>query len=89
MLSKQREKIDQIDKELVRLFEERMQTALEVVAIKKGHGLPVLDSGREAQVIEKVCSYLNDETLRQPLTELYTEMMRLSRAYQQKQLDDE
>ncbi|MTB64488.1 chorismate mutase [Streptococcus sp. zg-86] len=89
MLSKQREKIDQIDKELVRLFEERMQTALEVVAIKKEHGLPVLDSNREAQVIEKVCSYLNDETLRQPLTELYTEMMRLSRAHQQKQLDDE
>ncbi|MER0123482.1 chorismate mutase [Streptococcus sp. ZJ93] len=89
MLSKQREKIDQIDKELVRLFEERMQTALEVVAIKKEHGLPVLDSSREAQVIEKVCSYLNDETLRQPLTEWYTEMMRLSRAHQQKQLDDE
>ncbi|MBF0819494.1 chorismate mutase [Streptococcus acidominimus] len=88
MLSKQREKIDQIDREIVRLFEERMQTALEVVAIKKEHGLPVLDSGREAQVIEKVGSYLKDASLRAPLTELYTEMMRLSRAHQQKQLDE-
>lgn len=88
MLSKQRETIDRIDREIVGLFEERMQTALEVVAIKKEHGLPVLDSSREAQVIEKVCSYLKDATLREPLTELYTEMMRLSRAYQQKQLDE-
>ncbi|MBF0775928.1 chorismate mutase [Streptococcus azizii] len=87
MLSKQREKIDQIDREIVRLFEERMQTALEVVAIKKAEGLPVLDSGREAQVLEKVSSYLNDLALREPLIELYTEIMRLSRAYQQKQLD--
>ncbi|MBF0787961.1 MULTISPECIES: chorismate mutase [unclassified Streptococcus] len=87
MLSKQREKIDQIDREIVHLFEERMQTALQVVAIKKEHGLPVLDSGREAQVIEKVCSYLKNGTLREPLIELYTEMMRLSRAYQQQQLD--
>lgn len=87
MLSKQRATIDQIDQEIVRLFEKRMQTAKEVVAIKKQHQLPVLDSHREMQVIEKVCSYLTDPELEQPLKELYTELLRLSRDYQQKELD--
>lgn len=87
MLSKQRERIDQIDKEIVRLFQERMQTAKEVVAIKKEHQLPILDSHRETQVIEKVCSYLTDAELEQPLKEFYTELLRLSREYQQKELE--
>ena len=46
-LSDYREKIDSIDKELVKLFAERMDTAAEIAQYKKEHGMKVLDSARE------------------------------------------
>ena len=46
-LSDYREKIDSIDKELVKLFAERMDTAAEIARYKKEHGMKVLDSARE------------------------------------------
>ena len=42
-----REKMDAIDAQLLALFLQRMETAAEIAAYKKSHGLPVLDSGRE------------------------------------------
>lgn len=48
-LSDYRAQIDRIDAELLRLFAERMQTAAGIAAYKKGHALPVLDTGRERE----------------------------------------
>ena len=42
-----REKMDAIDAQLLPLFLQRMETAAEIAAYKKAHGLPVLDAGRE------------------------------------------
>ena len=46
-LSDYRNQIDHIDKELIRLFAERMDVAAEIAAYKKEHGLAVLDPARE------------------------------------------
>ena len=43
-----REKIDRVDADLLRLFEERMDLVGEVAAYKRANNLPILDRGREA-----------------------------------------
>ena len=82
MLEEQRQKIDSIDCQIVALFEERTNVVEEVAKIKLDNDIPILDSGREEQVILKVQSYLKDESLKDELAELYTELMRISREHQ-------
>ena len=83
MLEKQRSTIDRIDRELVKLFEERTKTVEEVAEIKLENNMEILDSGREAVVIEKVQSYLEDDSLKGELADLYENIMRISRGHQQ------
>lgn len=84
MLSKQRQVIDSIDREIVRLFEERTRVVEEVAEIKLVNDMEILDASREAQVIEKVQSYLADPALEEELADLYTQLMRISRGHQAK-----
>ncbi len=48
-----RKDIDQIDQELVALLERRMVCVGQIVEYKEQQGLPVLDQGREREVLEK------------------------------------
>jgi chorismate mutase/prephenate dehydratase len=83
MLEKQRNEIDRIDREIVKLFEQRTNTVEEVAQVKLANGKEILDSSREALVIEKVQSYLENPELKDELADLYTEIMRISRGHQQ------
>lgn len=83
MLEQQRQQIDQIDRELVRLFEARMHVVQEVAQIKSKHHLPILDAQREKQVITKVQGYLANSEFEHALADFYTELMRISRQHQQ------
>lgn len=76
-----RERIDAIDRELVRLFEARMGLAAEVAAYKKAHGLPVLQPAREQEKLDDLTAQVGDD-LKEPLRELYATIFRLSRAQQ-------
>ncbi len=49
-----RVKIDAIDRELLRLMCERQKITLDVVRAKREQGLPVLDSGREEALLQKL-----------------------------------
>ena len=55
MLEKQRAEIDAIDREIVALFERRMQVVVDVARIKKENGIAILDASREKEVIAR-CS---------------------------------
>ena len=87
MLEKQRAEIDAIDREIVALFERRMQVVVEVAQIKKENGIAILDANREKEVIQKVQSYLKDATLKEELAEAYERLMKVSKDYQRKQLE--
>lgn len=87
MLEQQRQQIDAIDRQLVQLFEQRTRVVEEVARIKMENHVPILDSNREAQVIAKVQSYLEDTTLAPEIAAFYTELMRLSREHQQRWMD--
>lgn len=55
-LEKARAKIDSIDRELARLYEERMKTLQDVAAYKQAHGLAVVDTSREEAIVQKIGS---------------------------------
>lgn len=87
MLEKQRAEIDAIDREIVALFERRMQVVVDVARIKKEKGIAILDANREKEVITKVQSYLKDAALKEELAEAYETLMKVSKDYQQKQIE--
>lgn len=49
-----RNDIDRIDKELLKLFTERMQCAERVAEIKRKAGIPVLNAAREQVILDRV-----------------------------------
>lgn len=48
-----RAKIDKIDAELIKLFEERMNISQEIAEYKEKNGLKIYDEDRELNVIKK------------------------------------
>ena len=48
-LAQIRQELDEIDREMVKLFERRMTLCREVARTKLAQGKPVLDASREAQ----------------------------------------
>ena len=87
MLEKQRAEIDAIDREIVALFERRMQVVVDVARIKKENGIAILDANREKEVIAKVQSYLEDDHLKEELAEAYETLMKVSKDYQKKRIN--
>ena len=78
-----RQEIDQIDQELVALLEKRMVCVGQIVKYKEQEGLPVLDQGREREVLEKVDSLVMDEQYRTTIQAQFQDMMKHSRTYQE------
>ena len=78
-----RQEIDQIDQELVALLEKRMVCVGQIVEYKEQKGLPVLDQGREREVLEKVGSLVMDEQYRTTIHAQFQDMMKHSRTYQE------
>lgn len=77
-----RDKIDKIDREITSLFEQRMDVVKEVIDYKIKHKLPILNSSREEQVIEKNTAYLKNAEYAPYLREFYTDLMTVSRKMQ-------
>ena len=76
-----RNEIDSIDKELVELFNRRMETVRKVAEYKKETGAPLYDAQRERELIAKAAERSSEDT------ELYTRVLfstltNLSRSYQ-------
>ena len=81
-LEESRREIDRIDREMARLFEERMRTVAQVIEYKKVVGMHILDSSREAAVIEKNSAYIQDPALLDYYLRFIQAQMDLSKEYQ-------
>ncbi|MBS4784554.1 MAG: chorismate mutase [Clostridiales bacterium] len=81
-LEESRREIDRIDREMARLFEERMRTVAQVIDYKKAVGMPILDSSREAAIIEKNSAYIQDPALLDYYRRFIQAQMDLSKEYQ-------
>ena len=83
-LEQARQIINETDGEIAKLFERRMNAVADVAEYKLERGLPVLDAGREAQVIAKNCAYVNDPVLREYYTSFLISTMEISKRYQRR-----
>ena len=86
-LNQCRQELDVIDAQLVWLFEKRMQVVRDVALYKHEHNMDIFDSSRENAVLESRAAQLQEEALKKPVTDLFRELMRLSRDEQRRILD--
>lgn len=82
MLESARRAINEIDKEMAQLFVKRMEASAQVGRYKLSHGLPVLDAQREAEVIRRNSTRVEDEELRAYYVGFLQNCMELSKSYQ-------
>lgn len=81
-LSVTRKEIDDVDRQIVELFEKRMDLALEVAKYKMSTGKPIYDRERELQKLEKLSSMAGSEFNAKSVQELFMQIMSVSRRYQ-------
>lgn len=84
-----RRELDKVDAQLVRLFEERMRLARRVARCKMAHGLPVLDAGREQQVIQSRRALLQEPRWGDSLQAVFETLMLQSRKEQERLIKEE
>jgi chorismate mutase/prephenate dehydratase len=78
-----RKKINAIDAEMIKLFEERMAAVLDVLKYKKEHNLAVFDSKREEEIINKNISLLQNDKLKEYYLEFFNAVLSSSKKYQE------
>ncbi|PAB59839.1 chorismate mutase [Anaeromicrobium sediminis] len=78
--------IDSVDKELVKLFERRMEIVTEIGKFKEETNMPILNKSREEEVLKKNASYLKDEELVGPMKEFFKKVMEISRDVQRERM---
>ena len=64
-LDEDRKKIDVIDRQIAELFEKRFEVVRDVIEYKIENRLPILNSGREAEITKKNTALINDEDIRE------------------------
>ena len=81
-LEEARRIINEVDAQMAELFIKRMRATEMVYQHKKEWGLPILDTAREAQVIEQNTSLVEDDLLKGYYIDFLRQVMAVSRAYQ-------
>lgn len=80
-----RNEIDSIDEDILKLFLKRMDVCRQVADYKKEHSLPVMQGGREAQVIERIRE-MSPDNIKDGSEVLFANIMDISKSLQQIEL---
>ncbi len=80
-LSDYRKRLDEIDEEILHLFSERMDIAVEIASWKQENSLPVLDARREKEKLQRI-EEMSDPELSDYSFTLFSMLMELSRSRQ-------
>lgn len=78
-----RERIDTIDKELIALFEERMNVVNDIAEYKIKNNLPILNQNREDIVISKVKAIVKNNDYTDSAIDFIKDIMEISKKFQQ------
>lgn len=81
-LKEVRQDIDRIDKEILKLYEDRMVLAEEVAAYKIENHKAIYDRIREEKKLEKLSDGIEDDLLKQGVIELFEQIMSSNRKKQ-------
>lgn len=82
-----RDEIDEIDRQMVELFEKRMEICAEVAGYKIQTGKKVLDRDRELSKLKALGELAHSEFNRHGVTELFQQVMAMSRKLQYQLLE--
>lgn len=85
-LEELRVKLDEIDNQIVNLYEKRMEICAHVGEYKIQTGKKVLDRQREKEKLESVAGKASNPFNKKGVTELYEQLMSMSRKLQYEQL---
>ena len=83
-----RKKIDEIDRDIVRLIDERMKVSVKVGEIKKKNNAPIFDPKREKEVIASRINLLENKELSNLITTIYNDIMYTSKQIQKHLIDN-
>ena len=84
-----RTEIDNIDKELTALFEKRMDVVLKVAQYKKDNNLPVFQSNREEEVLDKAVNNLKNKDYTKEIREYFNCIMKISKGYEHRKIAED
>lgn len=87
-LSEYRQQLDEIDAQIVKLFEQRMAVSEQVAEDKIRTGKRVLDKKREQEKIATLQSLTTNKFNKRGITELYEQIMAISRKRQYQLMQD-
>lgn len=82
MLSRDRQRIDEIDEQIVSLLEERYDCVSHIAQIKKENHLPIFDTTREEMVLEKIRGKVSNSDYTDAIVETFNQIMKVSKDYQ-------
>lgn len=83
-LKEARKKINEIDKQIAKLFEERMDATTMVAEYKRERGLPIFDGAREKEVLDKNLAFIENKEYEAYYTLFQQNVMDISKNYQRK-----
>ena len=82
-LEQLRRQLDEVDDQIVVLYEKRMSLCRDVGELKASSGKAVLDEKREKEKLDLVSSKVQDPNNAEGIRELYKKLMELSRKSQE------
>ena len=83
-----RNRLDKVDQEIVRLFEERMQLGKELGECKIQGGMKIIDRQRERNKLQDVVSKASTDFNKKGVRELFEQLMSMNRKVQYQQMVD-
>ena len=86
-LDQARKAINEADREIARLFEQRMEAVRQVAEYKKEHGIPVEDVAREEHIVRKNAAYIENDEYRSYYVSVLRSAIDLSKSMQHRLLD--
>ncbi len=81
-LLESRRKIDDIDRQMVELFEKRMELAMDIADYKKSVGKPIFDAAREEEKLTALRAMAGSEFNKKAVADLFKQIMSMSRRLQ-------
>ena len=79
--------INNIDKKMAKLFEERMRAVEDIIKYKKENNLPIVDSLRDFDVMVRNLKNISNDNLRKYYEKFIINNINLSKSYQQELLN--
>ncbi|MGB4658396.1 MAG: prephenate dehydratase [Mobilitalea sp.] len=87
-LQESRKKIDEVDRQIVELFEQRMKLTQDIADYKRSVGKPIYDAEREEEKLISLRALTESEFNKKAISDLFIQIMSMSRRFQYTLLDN-